>query len=75
MGRGREDDDGEEAMMDPSKQGRLPLTKTQWIEKYGGQQVIDAEGFVAAPPAFSCDDTICHGWRVVPRSSLMEVAR
>jgi len=47
-------------------QGRLPLTKTQWIEKYGGQALLDAEGFDVVP-CLGCDDSICHEWQVIKK--------
>jgi len=39
------------------------LTKPQWIEKYGGQALLDAEGLEVVP-CLTCGDTICYGWRV-----------
>ena len=43
----------------------VPLTKQQWIERYGGKQLLDAEGFDVVPcDPETCDDKICHGWRV-----------
>lgn len=39
------------------------LTREQWVERYGGQALLDREGFDVVP-CFSCNDPICHGWRV-----------
>ena len=44
----------------------VPLTKEEWIRCYGGQELLDREGFDVVP-CTNCDDGICHGWRVVPR--------
>lgn len=44
------------------------LTKAQWIEQYGGQAVLDREGFDVVP-CVDCGDSICHGWRVVRREA------
>lgn len=43
------------------------LTKMEWIERYGGQELLDCEGFDVVPCFASCDDPICHGWRVVKK--------
>jgi hypothetical protein len=45
----------------------MKLTKRQWIERYGGQELLDREGFDVVP-CEQCDDSVCHGWRVVPRA-------
>ena len=45
----------------------IKLTKAQWVERYGGQAVLDREGFDVVP-CVSCDDTICHGWRVTKKT-------
>lgn len=45
---------------------KIELTRWQWIERYGGQALLDAEGFEVVP-CVDCDDHICHGWRVVPK--------
>lgn len=42
---------------------RIGLTKARWIEGYGGQDLLDREGFEVVP-CIDCDDAICHGWRV-----------
>jgi hypothetical protein len=41
------------------------LTKQQWIEHYGGQALLDREGFevIRCHPE-DCEDPVCHGWRV-----------
>lgn len=39
------------------------IPKSEWIERYGGQALLDAEGFDVVP-CENCDDKICHGWRV-----------
>lgn len=44
------------------------MTKAKWIERYGGQSVLDREGFDVVP-CVDCGDSICHGWRVVPREA------
>jgi hypothetical protein len=41
----------------------VPVSKERWIEMYGGQRLLDREGFVVVP-CERCDDPICHGWRV-----------
>lgn len=39
-----------------------------WIQRYGGQELLDREGFDVVPcDPRTCDDTICHGWRVKPK--------
>ena len=43
----------------------LKLTKDEWIERYGGQALLDADGFDVVP-CVNCDDSVCHGWRVAP---------
>lgn len=43
------------------------LTKAQWIERYGGQAVLDREGFDVVP-CVDCKDLICHGWMVKRRT-------
>lgn len=43
---------------------RIP--KSEWIARYGGQALLDREGFKVVP-CNNCDDPICHGWRVVRR--------
>ena len=43
------------------------LTKAQWIEWYGGQAVLDREGFDVVP-CVDCKDSICHGWKVERRA-------
>lgn len=46
------------------------LTKSRWIEMYGGQEKLDAENFdVVECDKRNCDDSLCHGWRVVPRNA------
>lgn len=42
------------------------LTKQQWIERYGGQLLLDSEGFIVVP-CDNCDDKICHGWKVIKK--------
>lgn len=41
------------------------LTKAAWIERYGGQALLDAEGFSVVRCGDDCTDHICHGWKVV----------
>jgi hypothetical protein len=48
----------------PIKDAAMP--KHEWIEMYGGQALLDAEGFDVVR-CWRCDDPICHGWRVVRR--------
>jgi len=59
---GRKVRDAGEAL---APQRKLSLSKSEWIERYGGQYVLDREGLevVACDPA-TCADPICHGWRV-----------
>jgi hypothetical protein len=41
------------------------VSKLEWIEMYGGQAVLDREGFEVVPcDPTKCSDHICHGWRV-----------
>ncbi len=43
------------------------LPKWKWIEMYGGQALLDKEGFEVIPcDPKKCDDSVCHGWRVRP---------
>lgn len=42
------------------------FSKAEWIEQYGGQALLDREGFEVVP-CVNCDDSICHGWRVQKR--------
>ena len=44
---------------------KLPLTKQEWIERYGGAGQLEREGFVVVRCTPDCTDPICHGWRVV----------
>lgn len=47
-----------------------PLTKAQWIQRYGGQELLDSEGFIVVPcDPKVCNDGICHGWKVMPFAS------
>jgi len=46
---------------------RWKLSKAEWIEKYGGQKVLDAEGFEVVPCGEDCADSVCHGWKVVSK--------
>lgn len=46
----------------------MRLSKQQWIEKYGGQQLLDREGFEVVP-CVGCKDSICHGWRVQAKAA------
>lgn len=46
---------------------RERISKERWIVMYGGQELLDAEGFQVVPCGANCDDSICHGWRVVPK--------
>ncbi len=39
------------------------VTKERWIEMYGGQAVLDREGFDVVP-CVDCKDPVCHGWMV-----------
>lgn len=45
---------------------KTPLTKEEWIKKYGGQELLDKEGFEVVPCDDTCTDSVCHGWRVQP---------
>lgn len=45
---------------------RVTITKDEWKQLYGGQMLLDAEGFDVVA-CYDCDDSICHGWRVIPR--------
>jgi hypothetical protein len=56
----------EDARVGRPKPLQVLLSKEAWIEKYGGQAKLDAEGFDVVP-CERCDDTICQGWRVVPK--------
>lgn len=51
------------------KRDQHSLTRDEWIQRYGGQALLDREGFDVVPcdPA-TCDDSICHGWRVVAKA-------
>jgi hypothetical protein len=49
------------------------VTKERWIEMYGGQAVLDREGFEVVPCA-DCKDPLCHGWRVRPKTAEASVA-
>lgn len=42
------------------------MTKKEWIEAYGGQAVLDNEGFDVVP-CTDCSDHVCFGWIVVNR--------
>ena len=46
------------------EQKRLTLSLREWIERYGGQALLDREGFDVVPCNGECGDLICHGWRV-----------
>lgn len=47
-----------------------PLTREQWIHRYGGQELLDREGFDVVPcDPETCYDSICHGWRVVKKGT------
>ena len=48
---------------------RIQISKDDWIKKYGGQALLDAEGFDVVE-CIECDDLICHGWRVQKRTSM-----
>lgn len=39
------------------------ISKAEWIARYGGQALLDQEGFEVIP-CNHCQDPICHGWRV-----------
>ena len=41
------------------------LMRAEWIERYGGQALLDREGLAVVPCGADCADVICHGWRVV----------
>lgn len=43
------------------------LSKEEWIGRYGGQALLDSEGFEVVR-CVKCDDRICCGWRVQPKS-------
>lgn len=44
------------------------ISKARWIELYGGQDLLDQEGFEVVPcDSAKCTDSVCHGWRVVNR--------
>lgn len=47
----------------------IPLPKDEWIALYGGQAVLDAEGFDVVPCGTDCEDSVCHGWRVVRKET------
>jgi len=40
------------------------VSKQRWIDLYGGQEMLDAEGFDVVP-CIDCADPACRGWRVV----------
>ncbi len=42
---------------------RIALPKEEWIRRYGGQELLDAEKFEVIPCA--CDDRACRGWQVI----------
>ena len=39
------------------------IPKRRWIELYGGQELLDREGFEVVP-CTECEDAACKGWRV-----------
>ncbi len=43
---------------------RIP--KLRWIELYGGEELLDQEGFDVVP--CECDDPYCQGWKVAKRA-------
>lgn len=45
-------------------QVKAKLSKLRWIEMYGGEELLERDGFDVVP-CVNCDDPICHGWRVV----------
>lgn len=51
---------------------RILLTKSAWILMYGGQALLDAEGFDVVSCDDDCDDSICHGWKVVRKGGRAE---
>lgn len=48
------------------------ITKAAWIIRYGGQSLLDAEGFEVVP-CENCTDTICHGWKVQRKQAPREL--
>jgi hypothetical protein len=48
------------------------LTKDQWIRKYGGKELLAKERLEVVP-CTDCQDTICHGWKVIPKSNEMSI--
>lgn len=48
----------------------MKLTKQQWIEAYGGQELLDSENLEVVP--CDCDD-LCKGWRVVRKLDELEL--
>jgi hypothetical protein len=42
---------------------KLAVSKSEWIEMYGGQAQLDRLGLEVIP-CVDCGDSICHGWRV-----------
>ncbi len=45
----------------------MKLTKNAWITRYGGMEVLIREKMTVVP-CTNCQDSICHGWKVVPIS-------
>ncbi len=45
-----------------------PLSKHEWVRRYGGWDLLNEERSVVLPcDPQKCDDSVCHGWRVVNR--------
>lgn len=51
------------AEYEDARESNRCLSKKEWIKRYGGQELIDSEGFEVVP-CVKCDDHICHGWKV-----------
>jgi hypothetical protein len=49
------------------------VTKERWIEMYGGQAVLDREGFDVVP-CVDCKDSVCHGWMVKLKTDITREA-
>lgn len=45
----------------------MKLTRQQWINRYGGQALLDSEKMTVVP-CTDCTDSVCHGWKVVSTS-------
>jgi hypothetical protein len=47
------------------------LSMERWIEMYGGQHLIDHFNLEVVPCGDDCDDTVCHGWKVVRKEEVV----